>query len=430
MERILYFISDLSIAFILSLPLYLLQFQLENQDQIPYNKMLANVLKLPMTISMWIGLIFLRHGSSAGSYLFIVILINFSIYFSFYQFINYFKKGDKRTEEKSSILGLSKKQFIKLGAPALIAIVLIISIGAMSGQKVMGYHHEIINQLEKEENKIEYLAYHAENPGSVISELQYLHEIKKGEIMVGYSAPWRIHVNVHTLIEDRDTKIEFTYIRSDNGWKLDGVYNKSSEGRKLDSVEGNKIASEETAKELLNQLSNQEFTIQEENLNELDDETIISFGKAFVNLYNGAVAEQETVSFQKYIGDKNLLEFTDKILELSTKQYLQGGIGINYGLENEFKQANVQHIEDNLYYLELPFEFEGSGMNSKMLITSEDKSLKLVDFYFGNKDGVDTFATGHHVERKINDPTLWENEEWVKDVFNKLKEFEEKLKRD
>lgn len=227
MERILYFISDLSIAFILSLPLYLLQFQLENQEQIPYSKMLANVLKLPMTIIILIGLIVLRDGSNAGSHLFIVILINFAIYFSFYQFMNYFKKGDKETKEKDSISRLSNKQFVKLGAPTLIAIILIISIGAMSSQKVMSYHHEIINQLEKEENKIEYLVYHAENPGSVIHELQYLDEIKKGKIMVGYSAPWRIHVNVDTLIEDKRTMIEFTYIRSDNSWKLDGVYNKS-----------------------------------------------------------------------------------------------------------------------------------------------------------------------------------------------------------
>lgn len=226
-EGILYFISDLSIAFILSLPLYLLQFQLENQDQIPYNKMLANVLKLPMTIGILNGLVFLRDGSIVGLYLLIIILINFSIYFSFYQFIKHFKKEDKKIEERDRLLGLSKKQIIKVGVPTLVAIVLIISIGAMSGQKVMGYHHEIIDQLEKEENKIEYLVYYAENPGSVISELQYLDEIKKGKTMVGYSAPWRIHVNVHTLIEERNTRIEFTYIRSDNSWKLDGVYNKS-----------------------------------------------------------------------------------------------------------------------------------------------------------------------------------------------------------
>ena len=105
MESILYFINDLSIAFILSISLYLLQFQLENQEQIPYNKVLSNVLSLPMYISIMTGLILLRHDSSAWTYLFMIIFFNFSIYFSFYQFINYFNKGDKKTKAKNSILG-------------------------------------------------------------------------------------------------------------------------------------------------------------------------------------------------------------------------------------------------------------------------------------------------------------------------------------
>ena len=62
-----------------------------------------------------------------------------------------------------------------------------------------------------------------------------------------------------------------------------------------------------------------------------------------------------------------------------------------------------------------------------MLISSEDKSLKLVDFYFGNKDGIDTLATGHSAVRKVKDPNIWENDEWVKNVFDKLKDFEEGL---
>lgn len=120
-----------------------------------------------------------------------------------------------------------------------------------------------------------------------------------------------------------------------------------------------------------------------------------------------------------------MLRFTDEMLELTQKQELQGGHGINYGLSNEFKQAKLQYKGDNLCYLELPFQFEGSGMNSKMLITIENGSLELVDFYFGSKDGVDTLATGHHADRNINDPNLWENEEWINNVFDRLKEIED-----
>ena len=184
---------------------------------------------------------------------------------------------------------------------------------------------------------------------------------------------------------------------------------------------------EQSTENVLNQLENQDFSIEGKNLYNADDDTIVEFGKAFVNLFNGAVAEQKKVSFEKYISNNNLREFTGKMLELTEKQDLLGGNAINYGLNNEFNQAKVQHMEDNLCYLELQFEFQGSGMGCKMLITTENKSLKLVDLYFGSKDGVDTFTTGHPAEREINDSNLWENEEWVKGVFDKLEDFEERL---
>ena len=190
-----------------------------------------------------------------------------------------------------------------------------------------------------------------------------------------------------------------------------------------DSKEGSSTASDY----LLNELANKEFFIQGENISYLDDEIILEFGKAFVNLYNGAVAGQQKVSFEKYISNENLRSFTDKILELTQERELKGRNTVNYGLENEFEQVKLEHLEDNLCYLELQIQFEGSGMGCKMLITVENKSLKLVDLYFGNKDGVDTFATGHPAERHIGDPNLWEDEEWVEDVFDKLLEFEEAL---
>lgn len=186
-------------------------------------------------------------------------------------------------------------------------------------------------------------------------------------------------------------------------------------------------ASEQSTENVLNQLANKEFSVEGENLGDADDDIIVEFGKSFINLFNGAVAEQKKVSFEKYITNKNLRKFTDSMLELTQKQDLLGGNTINYGLKNEFNQVNLQHMEDNFCYLELRFEFEGSGMGCKMLITTENKSLKLVDFYFGSKDGVDTFTTGHPAERGINDSDLWENEEWVKSVFDKLEDFEEKF---
>lgn len=186
-------------------------------------------------------------------------------------------------------------------------------------------------------------------------------------------------------------------------------------------------AAPQSTEDVLKQLASQEFFISEDKLSDADEETTIAFGKAFINLFNGAVGEQKKVSFEKYIFNKNLRKFTDKMLDLTQKQKLKGGSAVNYGLKNAFGQAVVELIEDNLYYLELPFQFEGSGQICKMLITVEDKSLKLVDLYFGTKDGVDTYTTGHPAGRKINNPHLWEDEGWVKDVFDKLEGIEKSL---
>lgn len=215
-------------------------------------------------------------------------------------------------------------------------------------------------------------------------------------------------------------------VACNNNDKKENITTKDKEIKEEEITSEEKEAPEEV-ESILRQLENQDFSIHGSTISNLDDETIVDFGKAFVNLFNGAVNEQENVSFESYISNNNLLKFTDKMLDLTIKKDLQGKNDVNYGLNNKFQQVKLQDIGDNLTYLELKFQFEGSGMSCKMLITSEDKFLKLLDFYFGSKDGVDTFSTGHPAEREINDSSLWEDEEWVNDVFNKLSDYEKSL---
>jgi hypothetical protein len=166
------------------------------------------------------------------------------------------------------------------------------------------------------------------------------------------------------------------------------------------------------------------LSIKEDQISEDDYDSIVTFGKAFVNLYTGAVTEQETVSFENYISNANLLKFTDKMLELTQKQELNGASSVNFGLDNEFKEGEFKKLDKNLYYLSLPFSNEGSGMTCKLLVQSSNKSLKIVDLYFGYKDGVDTFTTGHPAERKVDNPQIWDDQEWVDGVFEKLELYE------
>ena len=48
-----------------------------------------------------------------------------------------------------------------------------------------------------------------------------------------------------------------------------------------------------------------------------------------------------------------------------------------------------------------------------LLIKKQNEELEIADFYFGTPDGIDTIATGHYTEREVNNPQIWEDEEWV-----------------
>ena len=213
----------------------------------------------------------------------------------------------------------------------------------------------------------------------------------------------------------------------DNTSPSDGTIIINNPTESTSRLEPSSEPSEKSVAEILGDLANQEFSIKEDQISDDDYKTIVTLGKAFVNLYTGAVAEQETVSFENYISNNNLLRFTDKMLELTQKQELSGRNAVNYGLENEFKEVEYKKLDENLCYLKIPFQFLGSGMTCQLLVQSENKSLKIVDLYFGNKDGVDTIATGHPANRKVDNPKLWDNEEWVQSVFEKLQKYESDL---
>lgn len=180
---------------------------------------------------------------------------------------------------------------------------------------------------------------------------------------------------------------------------------------------------EKSAAEILGDLANQQFSILGSQIRDDDKETVVAFTKAFVNLYTGAIAEQQTVSFNNYISNGNLLEYTNTMLELEQRQEVKGAVRFIFGLENEFKQAELQKLDGNLYFVELPFSNQGAGMSLKLLVQAENKALKIVDLYFGNKDGVDTIVTGHPAVRKLQDPKRWDDQVWVDGVFEKLEKI-------
>ncbi|MCJ8007126.1 M56 family metallopeptidase [Lederbergia wuyishanensis] len=241
----------------------------------------------------------------------------------------------------------------------------------------------------------------------------------KGRIknVLNYKKPrfWVLVFSIVMMIAVGVGLIANPKIKSINELEKITVSNNISSGEEIDFE-----LPEKSAAEILGDLANQRFIIKGNQVSDDDQETVLAFGKAFVNLYTGAIAEQKAVSFKYYISNENLLTFTNRMLKLEQEKELMGGIGVIFGLENEFGEAEFKKLDENLYYVSLPFSNQGSGMNFKMLVQAENKALKMIDLYFGNKDGVDTIVTGHPADRKLHDPKLWDNQAWVDVVFEKL----------
>lgn len=177
----------------------------------------------------------------------------------------------------------------------------------------------------------------------------------------------------------------------------------------------------------LDELEKKEYFVEEDKSVEKSKDKIIIFAQNFINLYTGSIGKAEEVSFENYISNENLLKYVNEVVKLETIKNLEGNNAVNYDLDNEFNEIEFKPINENLSYLKIMFSNNGSGMVSQMLIKKTGKNISIVDVYSGNKDGADMRATGHHTERKVDNPDLWDDEAWVKKVFEKLEKYEDEL---
>lgn len=153
------------------------------------------------------------------------------------------------------------------------------------------------------------------------------------------------------------------------------------------------------------------------------DEEALEFSKKFVNEFQGTIAKETNIELEEYITNENLLTFAEKMIVVTQKQIAAGGSMIHYGADNEFYEVECNVIQEDVLYVNLLFDYEGSGLRCQLLVNTREK-MEILDFYFGSMDGVDTISTGHISQRTVDNPTLWEDEQWVLSVFEKLTEYE------
>lgn len=154
-----------------------------------------------------------------------------------------------------------------------------------------------------------------------------------------------------------------------------------------------------------------------------DEEAVIAFSKQFVNEFQGAIAGEDDIELSEYIRNDNLLNFAERMIVLTQKQITAGGTSVLYGTENAFYRKECSKINETIWYVDLYFVYQGCGQRCQMLVDTAE-NMEILDFYFGSMDGIDTICTGHISERTVNEPELWEKEEWVLGVFEKMLDYE------
>ena len=119
------------------------------------------------------------------------------------------------------------------------------------------------------------------------------------------------------------------------------------------------------------------------------------------------------------------------------KQYTQKKIQSQYdlygNLNNKVKNIEigdweVEYTDDadgGFLYLELPVHINksvgGYGEGTEFLVRNLNGKLVIVDWYTGAKDSYDFMVRGENLT--IDNPNIWNDSEWVKNLDNKQIEF-------
>jgi len=170
-----------------------------------------------------------------------------------------------------------------------------------------------------------------------------------------------------------------------------------------------------------------EINDPERGLSVYEFETVFLLCKDFLNNYYSAVTNESEMHAEKYISNDNLMTYVNKLLENGTYPASSSSKieKIQYGL------VNIEWHNDRQYvYLYLAVDVSmnyggGFGEGHEFLVQNQDNRLVIVDWYSPGIGGSALFSVHREQNGKINDPYIWDDEEWVNDYFRRTHILEE-----
>lgn len=164
-----------------------------------------------------------------------------------------------------------------------------------------------------------------------------------------------------------------------------------------------------------------ELSVQDSNLAyEMCVRAMTDFYKA---VWNGSDIELDT-----FIHNENLKQYTERKIQYLLDLYPSFTDSNNEVQNIEVSDWEVEYtdaVDGGFLYIKLPVEIiktiGSRGEVTEFLVRNVNGKLVIVDWYSGGKDSYDFLVRGEN--QTIDDPNIWYDTEWVKELDRKQMEF-------
>ena len=167
------------------------------------------------------------------------------------------------------------------------------------------------------------------------------------------------------------------------------------------------------------------------NINDLsleDANTAYALCMTALTDYYKAIWNGIEIDLSSYIQNENLKRYTEKKIQYQMGRHQDSSDNPVESVGNQEVKWEVEFYEDEdggFLYLHVPVEVKrqlgGRGEATEFLIRNVNGKLVIVDWYTGSKDSYDFSVRGENIT--VNDPNIWNNEEWVQRLEKRQTEF-------
>ncbi|MFD1781711.1 hypothetical protein ACFSFW_23990 [Fredinandcohnia salidurans] len=194
----------------------------------------------------------------------------------------------------------------------------------------------------------------------------------------------------------------------------------------VESGDSNTVSAINSQSRSGNEQNDPEYVAKNEGeLSELDLEMAYKMCMRVLTDYYKAVWNGLDIELEPFIDNDNLKQYTQT--KIQSQHDVKGNLNDNVkNIEiGVWEGEYTDDADGGFLYLKVPVEVnkaQGSyGEVTEFLVRNINGKLVIVDWYSSTKDGYDFLVRGENLT--IDDPAIWNESKWVKNLHNKQVEF-------